>query len=75
VIVFGETGAGKSSVINMLAGTVVADTPRNAIGCTCENKCYPVSIHGNTFDLWDTVSTRGRKGKFRPKLPSPTCTT
>jgi predicted GTPase len=69
VIVFGETGAGKSSVINMLAGTVVADTSRNAIGCTFENKCYPVSIHGNTFNLWDTSGlNEGQEGKVPAKV-------
>jgi 50S ribosome-binding GTPase len=68
VIVFGETGAGKSSIINMLAGTDVALTSNTAIGCTFESTCYSVLIHGATFNLWDTSGlNEGKEGKVPTK--------
>lgn len=55
VVVFGETGAGKSSVINMIAGRQVAATSSRATGCTFESKPYPVDLGGMSVTLWDTA--------------------
>jgi predicted GTPase len=44
VIVFGETGTGKSSLINMLAGTEVTKTSSNAHGCTFQSCSIEVSF-------------------------------
>jgi len=55
VVVFGETGAGKSSVINMIAGRVVAETSSCAAGCTFQSKPYPVDLGGMSVTLWDTA--------------------
>ncbi|KAF7969671.1 hypothetical protein HWV62_26727 [Athelia sp. TMB] len=56
VIVFGESGAGKSSLVNLLAGQRVAETSSNAKGCTFESKGYEVDIQdGPAIKLWDTA--------------------
>ncbi|KAK7451204.1 hypothetical protein VKT23_012536 [Stygiomarasmius scandens] len=55
VIVFGETGAGKSSIINMLDGDQDAEVGSGASGVTFSNKCYQKSIQGMSFQVFDTV--------------------
>ncbi|KAF8135599.1 hypothetical protein EV363DRAFT_1321005 [Boletus edulis] len=54
IIVFGETGAGKSSVINLIAGRHVTDTAPDVQGCTMSFKPYSFPINGRTFHIWDT---------------------
>jgi len=64
VVIFGETGAGKSSLINMIVGEEVAETSSSAIGCTFESKPYPVEVDGVPLVLWDTSGlNEGDKGK------------
>ncbi|KAF8552002.1 P-loop containing nucleoside triphosphate hydrolase protein [Imleria badia] len=55
VILFGETGAGKSSVVNLLAGKEVARTSPDIDGCT--KACHPYSLIVNdvSYTVWDTV--------------------
>jgi len=55
IVVFGQTGVGKSSVINMLAGSSVADVSSGAVGSTPSNRPYNIS-HGNddVYTFWDT---------------------
>ncbi|KIK47960.1 hypothetical protein CY34DRAFT_104280 [Suillus luteus UH-Slu-Lm8-n1] len=66
VVIFGETGSGKSSVINVIAQKQVAATSNDALGCTSEPKRYPVEISGQKFVLFDTAGlnegTAGTKG-------------
>jgi ABC-type molybdate transport system ATPase subunit len=46
VIVFGETSAGKSSIINMIAGTQLAvQTPNGMTGCTFKHHSYILPVH------------------------------
>jgi len=56
IIVFGQTGDGKSSVINMLASSSVADVSDSAVGSTPSNQPYDIS-HGddNVYTFWDTA--------------------
>ncbi|KAJ8582539.1 hypothetical protein M405DRAFT_750110, partial [Rhizopogon salebrosus TDB-379] len=60
VVVYGETGAGKSSLINLIAGRVVAETSPDAPPCTTIHLSYDVMIEGQTFRLWDTGVLHGR---------------
>lgn len=55
VILFGETGSGKSSVVNLLAGKEVAQTSPDIDGCT--KACHPYSlvVSGISYTIWDTV--------------------
>ena len=55
VILFGETGGGKSSIINLLADSEVAPTASSARGCTFQSQCYRVNVSGSMFDIHDTV--------------------
>jgi len=54
VIVFGESGAGKSSVINMIAGEQIVESTSSATSGTFEGKPYIVEIDGMQLKLWDT---------------------
>jgi len=55
IIVFGETGAGKSSIVNMLVGSEVAPISSKAVGCTFQSASYFANIGGSEFTLHDTV--------------------
>lgn len=55
VIVFGESGVGKSSVINMIAGKHITQTSSDAVGCTFRYHCYQVLLDDLSVNLWDTV--------------------
>ncbi len=55
VIIFGETGVGKSSLINMIADTASATVSNAAIGCTFESVPYDVELSGCKYRLWDTA--------------------
>ncbi|KAF8645387.1 hypothetical protein AX16_007889 [Volvariella volvacea WC 439] len=55
VILFGASGCGKSSIINMLFGSEVARTSSGATGCTFESHCYQISFFGQTFNIFDTA--------------------
>ncbi|KAF8336726.1 P-loop containing nucleoside triphosphate hydrolase protein [Amanita rubescens] len=55
VIIFGETGVGKSSLINMIAGTACAAVSSAAVGCTFESVPYDVELSARKYRLWDTA--------------------
>ncbi|KAG5641114.1 hypothetical protein DXG03_005977 [Asterophora parasitica] len=60
IIVFGETGAGKSSVINMIAGRAVTDVSGDAQGYTFRSTSHSISIDDGKsaptkVTLWDTA--------------------
>ncbi|KAF7978163.1 hypothetical protein HWV62_1346 [Athelia sp. TMB] len=68
VVVFGETGVGKSSVINMIAGRNIAKVSNTARGCTFQSTSYDVSIGGSRFRLWDTAGmNENEKGSVAAK--------
>ncbi|KAF8645360.1 hypothetical protein AX16_007863 [Volvariella volvacea WC 439] len=63
IILFGETGSGKSSIVNMLAGRDEAAISNGARGCTFKNESYIVNIEKKQFRIFDTAgfdeSTQG----------------
>lgn len=64
VVVFGGTGAGKSSVINMLKGSKPAKVSSSAMGVTTGCDCYVKTINGETFNVYDTPSlSEGTAGR------------
>ncbi|KAF8840482.1 hypothetical protein BDN67DRAFT_637491 [Paxillus ammoniavirescens] len=54
IVFFGETGTGKSSAINLIAGSSVADTNNDTGACTRVSACYKTMIRDEPFKLWDT---------------------
>ncbi|KAG2040458.1 P-loop containing nucleoside triphosphate hydrolase protein [Suillus americanus] len=55
VVIFGETGSGKSSFINTIAQKQqLAKTSNDAHGCTSTPECYPVDVSGRKYILIDT---------------------
>jgi energy-coupling factor transporter ATP-binding protein EcfA2 len=55
-LVFGETGVGKSSIINMLAGATIAATCNDAGACTFDNTRYELPINDYWVNVYDTIS-------------------
>jgi GTPase SAR1 family protein len=55
VIVFGESGVGKSSVINMLTEEPVAAVSNQAVGCTYASDKFRATIAGQEVMLYDTA--------------------
>lgn len=57
VILFGESGCGKSSIINMLSSQTrpVAPVSNGVKGCTLGSKPYELDILGRKMTLWDTA--------------------
>jgi GTP-binding protein EngB required for normal cell division len=58
VIVFGESGVGKSSIINMLNGENTADhaaVSDQAMGLTFSTKPYEKKIDGKYYTIFDTI--------------------
>ena len=55
IIVFGETGVGKSSVINLIIGEKRAHTSNDVLGCTFKHERYGIELQGVPFALWDTT--------------------
>lgn len=54
VVIAGESGIGKSSLINLIAGQQFARTSNDASVCTLAPQSYNVRIDGRDFLLWDT---------------------
>jgi len=53
IIIWGETGEGKSTLINVLCGAQVAEAGRNPAGVTKEIKSYDCTVNGCAVRLWD----------------------
>jgi predicted GTPase len=54
IVIFGETGSGKSSIINAIAQKQLAKTSNDAHGCTSTAQRHPVEISDQRFVLIDT---------------------
>lgn len=68
MVVFGETGAGKSSVVNMLEEMTEnpskAPISNRAVGVTFQNKCYSRQIGSKLFNVYDTAGlNEGAEGQ------------
>jgi len=64
IIVFGEGGCGKSSIVNMIVGKDVAKASSSLEGCTFENDAYNAIIEDKRYVLYDTAGlNEGKKGR------------
>ncbi|KAG2088661.1 P-loop containing nucleoside triphosphate hydrolase protein [Suillus discolor] len=55
IVLFGATGAGKSSVINLMAGKEVAHTSLSPERCTLQWKEHTVDFDGDSYMVFDTI--------------------
>ncbi|KAF8444879.1 P-loop containing nucleoside triphosphate hydrolase protein [Boletus edulis BED1] len=55
IVVFGESGVGKSSLINLIAGRSIAATSSGAKGCTFRHKKYELQVDDTPYAIWDTA--------------------
>jgi len=70
IIIFGESGAGKSSVVNMFAKNNPAAMSSGIVGCTFQSTPYNVQIGGTWFVLHDTAGLDEGEGGRVPKTES-----
>ena len=54
-LIFGESGVGKSSIVNMLFDENKAVTSDAAIGCTFQHEKYSMVHEGSVLQIFDTV--------------------
>ncbi|TFK67394.1 hypothetical protein BDN72DRAFT_98755 [Pluteus cervinus] len=62
VLIFGETGTGKSALINMLADQEVAQSSSEASGCTFESTAYQIVLDGKAYCIWDSAGLNEAEG-------------
>ncbi|KAG6379367.1 hypothetical protein JVT61DRAFT_11830 [Boletus reticuloceps] len=62
VIFMGETGSGKSSIINLFADHNHAAVSPDSSPCTSHFVSYEVSVEGRTYRLWDTPGLTATAG-------------
>ncbi|OAX35940.1 P-loop containing nucleoside triphosphate hydrolase protein [Rhizopogon vinicolor AM-OR11-026] len=55
IVLFGQSGAGKSSVINLMAGEEKAKTSLGTERCTMHWEEHPISFDGYDYKVFDTV--------------------
>ncbi|KAG1733674.1 hypothetical protein EDD22DRAFT_852579 [Suillus occidentalis] len=55
IILFGASGVGKSSVVNLMAGSKVADTSDSMDPCTMRWQEYVISFDDTSYAVFDTV--------------------
>lgn len=69
IIIFGEAGIGKSSLVNMIAGGQLAKTSDSAVGTTFSSDPYDVDLPGgHAITLWDTAGlNEAETGRVDPK--------
>ena len=68
IVLFGEAGVGKSSIINMLMGKEVAKATNDGQACTLENESYELNIDHVGFRIHDTTGLNdGESGRVPSK--------
>ncbi|KAF8557992.1 hypothetical protein OG21DRAFT_1504664 [Imleria badia] len=63
VALFGVTGCGKSSIINLLADKPVANVSTGVEACTRRARWYPISLGEKKFRIWDTMGFNQAEAK------------
>ncbi|KIK80762.1 hypothetical protein PAXRUDRAFT_15612 [Paxillus rubicundulus Ve08.2h10] len=70
IILFGETGVGKSSVINLIAGRQVADVSSDVNGCTMSSIHHNFIVGKCQFHIWDTIGLEEPREGVNGYLPA-----
>ncbi|KIJ10294.1 hypothetical protein PAXINDRAFT_37229, partial [Paxillus involutus ATCC 200175] len=58
IILFGEAGVGKSSVINLIAGKEIAKVSSDIDGCTMASTPYDLTLGDKSIRIFDTVGLK-----------------
>ncbi|KAG2145208.1 kinase-like domain-containing protein [Suillus clintonianus] len=61
IVIFGETGVGKSSIINLLAGRQLAKPSPDAKHCLLSYRAYDVPINGALYRIYTTAGVDGNR--------------
>jgi len=64
IVLFGEVGSGRSSVVNLMAGREIAETSSGTERCTPHWKGHPVAFDGYNYEVFDTIGLDEQA--FRP---------
>jgi GTP-binding protein EngB required for normal cell division len=68
VVIFGESGAGKSSIVNMLAGEEVFKVASGASGTTFEHQGCVINFNQRAMNVYDTAGLNEAEiGKLSPQ--------
>ncbi|KIJ09636.1 hypothetical protein PAXINDRAFT_17269 [Paxillus involutus ATCC 200175] len=67
IVFFGQSGVGKSSTINLIAGSRVAHTSNSVQPCTIVSVCHKIAIGNEVFNLWDTHALSSEKSEEKLK--------
>jgi GTPase SAR1 family protein len=67
ILIVGDVGVGKSSLVNLIAGKQLANTSDGAANCTLQSKQYNVPVDGVEFALHDTAGLHEAKGNMKTK--------
>ena len=69
IVIFGESGSGKSSLVNLVTGSPYAKVSPDAEGCTTQCKKYTFSQDAAQYYLWDTPGLKEPRSKVKDQAP------
>ena len=71
IVIFGESGSGKSSLVNLITGSPDAKVSPDAEGCTTQFKKYTFSGQDAAqYYLWDTPGLNEPRSKMKDQTPA-----
>lgn len=68
IVLLGESGVGKSSIINMVSGTQTTKTSNNVLGDGSKVECYVVTESGLRINFWEMKGFAGDVGVAPTRL-------
>lgn len=71
VLIIGETGVGKSSVVNLIAGEVRAEVSPDCDVCTTKTTRYDITIGSMSLHVWEIVGFNQPRDPTDNEIPVP----
>lgn len=72
IVIFGETGAGKSSLVNLITGQSVAKVSPDVTECTTHIDNHTYTRGSVEYNLWDTPGLKEPRSKLDDQAPAMT---